>query len=138
MDSSPTADTLLQSVMLSCQQSTATRYYGAWFHMQPPGQVRTHKLNNLSKDSDQSGHGKVETMNTIENIIISAVNEYEGAYDVKDLDEATDVLSYEEITELCLFYITKNYPPMMAYDLFMNCMKKFYNVTEKTIDEILN
>ena len=51
-------------------------------------------------------------MNTIENIIISAVNEYEGAYDVKDLDEATDILSYEEITELCLFYITKNYPPM--------------------------
>ena len=77
-------------------------------------------------------------MNTIENIIISAVNEYEGAYDMKDLDEATDVLSYEEITELCLFYITKNYPPMMVYDLFMNCMKKFYNVTEKTIDEILN
>lgn len=34
-------------------------------------------------------------MNTIENIIISAVNEYEGAYNVKDLDEATDVLSYE-------------------------------------------
>ena len=44
-------------------------------------------------------------MNTIENIIISAVNEYEGAYNVKDLDEATDILSYEEITELCLFYI---------------------------------
>ncbi len=77
-------------------------------------------------------------MNTIENIIISAVNEYEGAYNVKDLDEATDILSYEEITELCLFYITKNYPPMIAYDLFMNCMKRFYNVTEKTIDEILN
>ena len=31
-------------------------------------------------------------MNTIENIIISAVNEYEGAYNVKDLDEATDIL----------------------------------------------
>lgn len=77
-------------------------------------------------------------MNTIENIIISAVNEYEGVYNVKDLNEATDILSYEEITELCLSYITKNYPPMWAYDLFMNCMKKFYNVTEKTIDEILN
>lgn len=83
-------------------------------------------------------HGKVETMNTIENIIISAVNEYEGAYNVKNLDEATDILSYEEITELFLFYTTKNYPPMLAYDLFMNCMKKFYNVTEKTIDEILD
>lgn len=77
-------------------------------------------------------------MNTIENIIIKAVNEYEGAYNVKDLDEATDILSYEKITELCLFYIIKNYPPMWAYDLFINYMKKFYNVTEKTIDEILN
>lgn len=34
--------------------------------MQSPGQVRTHELNNLSKDSDQLGHGKAETMNTIE------------------------------------------------------------------------
>lgn len=70
-------------------------------------------------------------MNTIENIIISAVNEYEGAYNVKDLDEATDILSYEEITELCLSYITKNYPPMWAYDLFMNCMKKILQCNRK-------
>ena len=55
--------------------------------------MRTHELNNLSKHSDQRGHGKAETMNTIENIIIKAVNEYEGAYNVKDLDEATDILS---------------------------------------------
>ena len=69
--------------------------------------MRTHELNNLSKDSNQLGYGKVETMTTYEHEILDAF--------VADHIADYKTISYRDI---------KHY------------MEEFFTIIPKTADEL--
>ena len=76
--------------------------------------------------------------NEIKKIIINAINAQQEEI-FHNLDEVTDTYEYREIIEACIIYINK----LDVYDfekpsLIIECIVAFYNVTPRTIDEVMN
>lgn len=99
--------------------------------------MRTHELNNLSKDSNQLGYGKVETMTTYEHEkILRAVNEFADIpHDVADIDEALDFLNYDEILDAFVADHIADYKTISYRDI-KHYMEEFFTIIPKTADEL--
>lgn len=79
--------------------------------------------------------------NEIKKIIINAINAQQEIIGVTfhNLDEVTDTYEYSEIIKACINYINKS----DIYDfqkptLIIECITALYNVTPRTIDEVMN
>lgn len=77
-------------------------------------------------------------MNNYEhNLLVNAVNMYGNIdYEIRDLDEATDCLSYDEIMNAITEYLINH--GYLTYRLLKDFMQDFYTMIPKTIDEVLN
>ena len=69
-------------------------------------------------------------------LLVTAVNEYANLeYDIKDLDEATDCLTYDEILNCLICYCLSEYGTI-SYKTIKYFMEKFYWITQKTVDDL--
>lgn len=75
--------------------------------------------------------------NTEHDLLVKAVNEYayELDHDVKDIDEALDYLTFDEILRCFVDYHIVEYGTM-SYALIKYFIKEFYHLTPKTNDEL--
>lgn len=70
------------------------------------------------------------------NLMVTAINEYSNiGYDIKDLDEATDCLTYDEILDCFVSYYQSEYGTI-SYKIVKYYIEEFYWITHKTVDDL--
>lgn len=69
-------------------------------------------------------------------LMVTAINEYANLeYDIKDLDEATDYLTYDEILNCFVSYYQSEYGTI-SYKTIKHFIEEFYWITQKTVDDL--
>lgn len=69
-------------------------------------------------------------------LMVTAINEYANLeYDIKDLDEAIDCLTYDEILNCFICYYQSEYGTI-GYKIIKYFIEEFYWITQKTVDDL--
>ena len=69
-------------------------------------------------------------------LLVTAINEYANLeYDIKDLDEAIDCLTYDEILNCLIRYYISEYGTI-NFIIIKHYAEEFYWITQKTVDDL--
>ena len=69
-------------------------------------------------------------------LLVTAINEYANLeYDIKDLDEAIDCLTYDEILNCLIRYYLSKYGTI-NYIIIKRYTEEFYWIEQKTVDDL--
>lgn len=71
-----------------------------------------------------------------QDLMVNAINENSNiGYKIKDLDEATDRLTYDEILDCFISYYQSEYGTI-SYKIIKHFIEEFYWITQKTVDDL--
>lgn len=71
-----------------------------------------------------------------QDLMVNAINENSNiGYKIKDLDEATNCLTYDEILDCFISYYQSEYGTI-SYKIIKHFIEEFYWIKQKTVDDL--